>query len=97
MSRRAAPTVDQLLNLADRAEAGPLSAAEAARLREGLQHLAVGRGPYRPRASQTQHAKQIAALARIVHRARNRGAQNVPLFALTQILAEPGQSKEQAA
>lgn len=36
MSRVAAPTVAQLLVLADRAERGRLSAAEAARLRVGL-------------------------------------------------------------
>jgi hypothetical protein len=98
VNRRDAPTVDQLLNLADRAEDGPLSPAEAARLREGLRLLAhPPRGPYRPRARETQTAKQVAALARTVQLARSRGAQSVPVYALTQILVEPVQTKENAA
>jgi hypothetical protein len=97
VSRRDAPTLAQLLNLADRAEDGRLSPAEAARLREGLRHLARGpRRPYR-RDLRTQHGKQIAALARIITAARTRGAKTVPVWVLAQVLAEPVQPKEPAA
>jgi hypothetical protein len=37
------PTITQLLNLADRADRGPLRPAEVARLREGITHLAARR------------------------------------------------------
>jgi hypothetical protein len=37
-ARQTTPGTEQLLNLADRAERGPLSAEEAARLRAGLAH-----------------------------------------------------------
>lgn len=36
-------TVEQLLNLADRAERGPLNAAEASRLRAGIAELSASR------------------------------------------------------
>ncbi|MFG3510221.1 hypothetical protein ACGF5F_32515 [Streptomyces sp. NPDC047821] len=98
MTRRPAPTLDQLLNLADRAEDGPLTAAEATRLRQGLRHLATSghRRPYRSQR-RDQPTRQLAALARIVHQARTRGARTVPVWALTQVLTDPSQSKEHAA
>jgi hypothetical protein len=90
------PTLDQLLNLADRAEDGPLSPAEAARLREGLRLLAhPPRGPYRTRTGDARRVKQLTALNRAVRRARDRGAPSVPLYVLSHILDRTG--KQEAA
>ncbi len=55
------PTVNQLRNLADRADRGPLQPAEVARLREGIDHLATEktvRQPSRPAANRLRRLRQ---------------------------------------
>lgn len=55
------PTVDQLRNLADRADRGPLTPDEVNRLRQGLNHLHNRR---RPDIRHAQRGYKIAALRR---------------------------------
>ena len=88
---RRPPTVTQLLVLADRAERGPLTAAEASRLREGITNLresrrsAVGRRSAATRARR-QGAAQLAAVRALVASARQRGARSVPVWILAAAL-----------
>ena len=53
------PTIDQLRNLADRADRGPLTPDEVTRLRQGLKRL-----DRRPNTRPAQWGRQIAALRR---------------------------------
>jgi len=55
------PTIDQLRNLADRADRGPLTPDEVTRLRQGLNHLNTRRPPDIRHA---QRGRQIANLRR---------------------------------
>lgn len=81
------PTVAQLLILADRAERGPLTAAEADRLRAGISGMyrerrsAGGRlgARTRQRAVDARRLRVVAALAAA---ARQRGARSIPLATL---------------
>lgn len=82
------PTLEQLLVLADRAERGQLTPAEAARLRQGLEGLRTERQQAAGRASSDARQRRAAALRlRAVHElvrtARQRGARSIPI----QILA----------
>jgi hypothetical protein len=69
-----APTREQLLVLADRAERGPLTAAEAARLRQGIAALYARRPP-----ASSRRARQLQALASLVAAARRRGEEILPV------------------
>lgn len=87
---RGQPTARQLLILADRADRG-LTPAEQDRLRAGIRALdAARRSAARHLANQTaageQHARQLTAVADLVHRARYRGARAVTVWALDQVL-----------
>lgn len=55
------PTIDQLRNLADRADRGPLTPDEVTRLRQGLNHLDNRR---RPSIRPAQWGYKVAALRR---------------------------------
>lgn len=91
----AVPTCEQMLILADRAERGPLTAAEASRLRAGIRaadqarRSATGRTIIATRETQ-QQARRVAAVRDLVGRARSRGARTVAVWALSQAV-EPGQ------
>lgn len=97
---RTAPTVRQLLILADRAERGQLTADEAARLRAGIRAMDSARRSASGSAGlvAAEHRRtrrQLAAVADLVRRARYRGARHVTVWALGQALdSEP---EEQAA
>ncbi|MFE9738855.1 hypothetical protein [Streptomyces sp. NPDC006477] len=82
-------TIEQLLNLADRAERGPLSAAEASRLRRGLRHLderchsleaarssTIGRHGNAQRHN-ADAARRLSALQALVASTRRRGGRVV--------------------
>jgi hypothetical protein len=79
------PTREQLLNLADRAERGPLSAAEAARLRAGIHALY---GPRRTWTTQIRTAR-IDALARLAVGARRRGHDTLPVALVEAAIHRP--------
>lgn len=90
MTRRTTPpTVEQLLVLADRAERGQLTAAEAARLRAGIAGLTA---PQRRVRHQPRSGRQVAAIAALVRRTQARGAQAVPVWALERILGPAQQA-----
>lgn len=97
------PTVTQLLVLADRAERGQLSAAEASRLREGIAALETSRrstvGRIRFALERQQQAEQqLAAVRRFTARARYRGARVVQMWALERALApQDDDEREEAA
>lgn len=90
------PTEEQLLVLANRAERGPLTAAEADRLRQGIAALyaerrsavtRLGNGT-RQRREATLRLRAVHALVRT---ARQRGARHIPVA----ILAAAAQSDRQ--
>ncbi|QIP82729.1 hypothetical protein GLX30_30280 [Streptomyces sp. Tu 2975] len=96
------PTVKQLLVLADRAERGPLSAAEASRLREGIAALETSRRSKAGRIHaaldrQQQAEEEIAAVRRFMARARHRGARVVQMWALERILDGTADDEQEAA
>lgn len=89
--RSTAPTFEQLLVLADRAERGPLSAAEASRLREGIAALEWGRRSSASRLANRTRVRhevvaQVAAVRALVASARQRGARAVPVWILAAAL-----------
>lgn len=94
MTRRTdPPTVEQLLVLADRAERGPLTAAEAARLRAGIAAMDTrSRSAARRLADATrlqqEAAGQLAAVLRLVRQAQKRGGQMVHVRVLARELDE---------
>jgi hypothetical protein len=78
------PTREQLLNLADRAERGPLTAAEAARLREGINAAQFGRRAAQPqpvKATRRERdlGRRLIAVQGLVQAARQRGGRAVPV------------------
>lgn len=81
------PTVAQLLILADRAERGPLTAAEADRLRAGISGLyrerrtAGGRLGAQARSRRAADAR-LRVVAAVAAAARQRGARSIPLATL---------------
>lgn len=88
-TRRPAPTVEQMLNLADRAERGPLSATEAAWLRTGIHALVASQRSASRRLAQAGSGRQqLAAVRRLVRRAGYRGAATVTVWALNQVLTD---------
>jgi hypothetical protein len=94
VTRREAPTVDQLLNLADRAEDGPLSPAEAGRLRAGIRNLVaereaaeaerrlIAKRHHQAALKDRQASKHLATVRALVTSARRRGARAIPTHAL---------------
>lgn len=96
------PTLDQLLNLADRAEySGGLSQAEADRLRYGLRQLdarcreldsarraAVGRRANLLRQGQ-EAIRRVAAVRALVESTRHRGGRTVLVPTLAAVLDAP--------
>ncbi|KOV07484.1 hypothetical protein ADK92_05550 [Streptomyces sp. XY533] len=78
------PTREQLLVLADRAERGPLTASEAARLRAGIsavyasQRIVGDRTRLASRARR-EAADRIAAVTRLTAAARRRGVRSIPV------------------
>ncbi|MFK0182346.1 hypothetical protein ACIQVR_41050 [Streptomyces xanthochromogenes] len=78
------PTVAQLLILADRAERGPLTAAEADRLRSGISGLHLER---RAEGSRYAARARLRAVASLVSSARRRGASAIPVTLLGQVLS----------
>ncbi|MFD5509148.1 hypothetical protein ACFWIB_15405 [Streptomyces sp. NPDC127051] len=95
------PTRAQLMILADRAERGPLTAAEADRLRQGIAAMDAGRRSTaalrtrQVRALRTA-AAQFAAVQRLVARAQRLGAHAVPLRDLEGIV-QPARRPARAA
>lgn len=81
------PTSAQLLILADRAERGPLTPAEAERLRAGIRTLVADRRAASGRLAYAR--RQLNAVSRMVHRAQARGDRGVPLWVLAQVIARP--------
>ncbi|MCX4543814.1 hypothetical protein [Streptomyces sp. NBC_01565] len=82
-----APTREQLLVLADRAERGPLTAAEAARLRQGITALYAGRRAEGNRLAahgghEREARRRLLAVRALIRTARQRGARSVPLAVL---------------
>lgn len=96
------PSIEQLLNLADRAEyGGGLTQAEADRLRAGIRSLddkcrslygskqsASLRHFHRARREQ-EASKRLRAVAALVTAARHRGARSVSVQTLSLILTAP--------
>ncbi len=74
------PTREQLLVLADRAERGPLTAAEAARLRAGIaaaySRSAAG---FRANESRIRYLHQLAPVRRLIQTAKRRGVRSIPV------------------
>lgn len=92
MTRRTdPPTRKQLLNLADRSERGPLTPAEAARLRQGITAMAFSRSSATNRLTealrrQRQTDRQLAAVVRLVRKAQQRGGRTIHVRALAREL-----------
>ena len=87
------PTVKQLLVLADRAERGPLTAAEASRLREGIAALESSRRSMhaslaRQAQLRQQDTSRLAPFRSVVRRARARGGRTVAVWVLERLLAD---------
>jgi len=85
------PTREQLLVLADRAERGQLTAAEAARLRQGIAALYAGRWSVAAerRNDGRRHreaALRLMAAGDLVRTARQRGARSIPVQILAAVL-----------
>jgi predicted ATPase len=90
--------LDQVLNLADRAEDGPLSPAEASRLRAGIRRLEESRRNYdsarrasiarlsMARRRHRDQSAQLTAIRALVANARHRGARSVPVWILSATL-----------
>jgi hypothetical protein len=77
-----------LLILADRAERGPLTAVEADRLRAGIRAMDTSRRSACRRLAAAEHlARQVAAVADLVRRARYRNSRTVSVWALRRVLA----------
>lgn len=84
-------TIEQLLNLADRAEDGPLTAAEAGRLREGIHALQAHRTILSSKLGQKARRlirvePELRAIRRLVTRSRRRGDAHVPLWQLEALI-----------
>jgi hypothetical protein len=94
---RNAPTARQLLILADRAERGPLTADEAARLRAGIAALDFARRSAARNAARigVEHRRarhQLAWISRLVRDAHYGSRRHVTVWALDRALdAEPGE------
>ncbi|MFE3657240.1 hypothetical protein [Streptomyces sp. NPDC059165] len=85
------PTVEQLLVLADRAERGRLSAAEASRLRAGIRAVVASQRGTSGRLAVANRGRrrstaQMAAVRALVSSARQRGARTVPVWILAATL-----------
>lgn len=74
-------TLEQLLVLADRAERGPLTAAEAARLRDGIETLARHQreASGRSAAHTVRSTRAVLLIASLVAAARRRGQSTLPV------------------
>lgn len=88
-----APTLQQLLNLADRAERGPLSAAEAARLREGIRHLDTGKRAANGRLAHVDARKRdvtgpLAVVVRRVRASQKAGNRTIAVWVLARDLSD---------
>lgn len=99
-------TTEQLLNLADRAEAGPLTAAEASRLRRGLRHLdercrsleaarasTIGRRGNAQRRN-VDAARRLSALQALVASTRRRGVRAIAVQTVDAILGTPADTRQ---
>lgn len=76
---RTPPTVDQLRNIADRADRGPLQPAEVARLRAGIEQLAA-RKPRRragPPLAAARRLQRLKQRLRTLHAPMERGGMEV--------------------
>jgi hypothetical protein len=73
------PTVEQLLNIADRADYGRLQPAEVARLREGIEHLAAKplRRRLGPPLAAARRLQRLKQRLRILHTPVLRGGVEV--------------------
>lgn len=88
-------TTAQLLNLADRAERGPLTADEARRLRAGIAALStskasiVGRlGAYTVQA-EGRAVDDLKAVRRLVANSEQRGVSHIPVWAIAAASGAP--------
>ncbi|MEU7066928.1 hypothetical protein [Streptomyces sp. NPDC046161] len=85
------PTREQLLVLADRAERGQLTAAEAARLRQGIANAftrrrsAAGNAALETRRYR-EACRKLLAVEALMQRARRQGTRSVRLQTLTVVL-----------
>lgn len=79
-----APTREQLLVLADRTERGPLTAAEADRLRQGITAMYVDRRTAGARAGHAarrhrEAGRRLLAVQALIRVARERGTRSIPV------------------
>ena len=87
-------TREQLLILADRAERGPLTAAEAHRLRQGIAAMCTRHRSTAARYAavsdrERRGAEQLAAVRALVRASTRRGRQTVRIATLSDALQEP--------
>ena len=92
-----APTREQLLVLADRAERGQLTAAEAGRLRQGITALYAERRSARSRASAEtrigrEARRKLLAVDALIRNARRQGTRSIRLQTLALVLQPQVQS-----
>ncbi|PVC73500.1 hypothetical protein [Streptomyces sp. CS081A] len=105
-------TTEQILNLADRAETGRLSTAEADRLRRGIRQLddrhRATEAARRSTALRLRYARthgrddrhRMDAVRALVHSTRHRGGRTVLVTTLAAILTAPiemNESQQEAA
>ncbi|HEY9373947.1 hypothetical protein [Streptomyces sp.] len=93
-------TTEQLLNLADRAERGPLSADEASRLRTGITQLHDDRRSLRSRLRvQTRQLRRdtedLTGIRNLVVHSQRRRIAHIPVWSVVAILR--GTRPEEAA
>ncbi|MFE6815975.1 hypothetical protein [Streptomyces sp. NPDC057677] len=85
-------TIQQLLNLADRAEEG-LTPAEARRLRAGITQLDTDRRSLRSRLRLqsrrgNEATTELRAVQGLIQRSQQRGAAQIPVWAVAALLSD---------
>jgi hypothetical protein len=93
-------TTMQLLNLADRAEDGGLTADEARRLRAGISQLDADRRSLRSRLRLqsrrgNEATTELRALQGLIKRSQQRGVTQLPVWAVAALLSD--EPKQEAA
>ncbi|MEK9524051.1 hypothetical protein MIU24_32460 [Streptomyces venezuelae] len=86
-------TIQQMLNLADRAEDGGLTPAEARRLRAGISQLDTDRRSLRSRLRlQSRRGNEASAELRavrgLIQRSQQRGVAQLPVWAVAALLSD---------
>jgi hypothetical protein len=86
-------TTEQLLNLADRAEGGPLTPEEAQRLRAGISQLDADRRSLRSRLRLqsrrgNEATTELRAVQGLIKRSQQRGVAQIPVWAVAALLSD---------